>query len=164
MLVQPLPEQDLPSALDLALRVFMVFEAPDYPPQGVETFRSFLQSGESVSALRFYGAYEQDALVGILATRGEDGSHIALFFVETAWQGRGVGRALFAAARERCRGDRMTVNSSPYAEPIYKRLGFAAVCEEQENDGIRFIPMRYLKTTQETTPAQQQEIPLNRSF
>lgn len=145
MLVQPLPERDLQSALDLALRVFMDFEAPDYAPQGIETFRSFLLSGESVSALRFFGAYEQDSLVGMLATRGEDGSHIALFFVETAWQGRGVGRALFAAARERCRSDRMTVNSSPYAEPIYERLGFTAVSEEQERDGIRFVPMQYRK-------------------
>jgi GNAT superfamily N-acetyltransferase len=141
LIVQSLPASDLQNALDLVLRVFMQFEAPEYPPEGVETFRAFLKNPEAISALHLFGAYEGGSLVGVLATRGEDGSHIALFFVETVWQGRGVGRALFAAAYERCQGGRMTVNASPYAKAIYERLGFTAVTGEQLTDGIRFIPM-----------------------
>jgi len=38
--------------------------------------------------------------------------------------------------------DVMTVNSSPYAVDIYRRLGFHAISEEQLTDGIRFTPMK----------------------
>ena len=145
MRIVPLPERDLQLALDLALDVFMQFEAPDYSPQGIETFQQFLKNPEAVSALRVYGAYEDERLVGMLATRGEDGSHIALFFVDAAFQGRKIGRALFELALSNCRSDRMSVNSSPYAVHIYEHLGFTAVCGEQLTDGIRFTPMRYVK-------------------
>jgi len=146
MLVQPLPKNDLPAALDLIWRVFLAFEAPDYSEEGVETFRSFLQSDEELEKLRFYSAYEANTLIGVLATRGEDGSHVALFFVDAAWQGRGVGRALFTMAREQCQSERMTVHSSPYAKRIYEHLGFTAVSSEQLSNGIRYHPMQYSKT------------------
>lgn len=145
MRARPLPKEDLPIALELVLRVFLQFEAPDYSEEGVETFRSFLVCPEELAKLRFYGAYETDLLIGVLATRGEDGSHIALFFVDATFQGRGVGTMLFRLAREQCRSGRMTVHSSPYAKPIYEHLGFAAVSDEQLSNGIRYIPMQYLK-------------------
>ena len=147
MLVQPLATNDLPAALNLVFRVFLAFEAPDYCEQGIDTFRSFLQNEEELAKLRFYGAYEAGALIGVLATRGEDGSHIALFFVDAAWQGHGVGKALFLLARERCSSDRMTVHSSPYAKKIYEHLGFVPVSDELLSNGIRYYPMQYAKHT-----------------
>ncbi len=39
--------------------------------------------------------------------------------------------------------EKITVNSSPYAEKIYGRLGFNKVMELQEKNGIKFIPMEY---------------------
>ena len=151
MRIVPLPERDLQPALDLALSVFMQFEAPDYSPPGIKTFRDFLQDAEAVSALHIYGAYEGEQLVGMLATRGEDGAHIALFFVDAAFQGRKIGRALFEAAQRNCRSDIMSVNSSPYAVHIYERLGFTAVCDEQVTDGIRFTPMRCVQAPHDDT-------------
>ena len=35
----------------------------------------------------------------------------------------------------------MTVNSSPYAVIVYERLGFVKTDEQQEKDGIIYIPM-----------------------
>ena len=67
MIVQSLPASDLQNALDLVLRVFMQFEAPEYPPEGVETFRAFLKNPEAISALHLFGAYEDGSLVGVLA-------------------------------------------------------------------------------------------------
>ena len=146
MLVQSLPKEDLPAALDLVWRVFLAFEAPDYCEEGIATFHAFLQSEEELANLRFYGAYEEGALIGVLATRGEDGSHVALFFVDAPWQGRGVGKELFLYARAQCQSDRMTVHSSPYAKQIYEHLGFTAVSDEQLSNGIRYHPMQYSKT------------------
>jgi len=38
----------------------------------------------------------------------------------------------------------ITVNSSPYAADIYKRLGFSAVGEQTTQDGITYIPMKMI--------------------
>jgi predicted GNAT family N-acyltransferase len=35
----------------------------------------------------------------------------------------------------------VTVNASSYARAFYEHAGFCATAEEQEKDGIRFIPM-----------------------
>lgn len=130
----------LAQALSLVQRVFTMFEAPDYAPEGIQTFQDFLHDEEAISRLTFYGAYVDDDLVGVLAMRGS--SHIALFFVEPCLQGQGIGRALFSTAREACDSDTMTVNSSPFAVEIYKKLGFQALSHEQVRDGIRYTPMQ----------------------
>jgi predicted GNAT family N-acyltransferase len=39
--------------------------------------------------------------------------------------------------------EKITVNSSPYAEKIYAGLGFNKVMDMQEKDGIKFVPMEY---------------------
>jgi len=39
--------------------------------------------------------------------------------------------------------EELEVNSSPYAEHIYKKLGFVKTEDKQEQDGIIYIPMRY---------------------
>lgn len=139
--IEQIPQEYLAQALSLVDRVFMQFEAPDYPPEGIKTFRTFLHDPDAIAALTFYGASVGDDLVGVLATRGN--SHIALFFVEPCFQRQGVGRALFTVARKACVSDAMTVNSSPYAVEIYQRLGFHALSDEQLADGIRFTPMKY---------------------
>ena len=38
----------------------------------------------------------------------------------------------------------ITVNSSPYAVKVYERLGFMKTGEQQEKNGILFIPMMHL--------------------
>lgn len=142
MQIRPITPIELPQALALVERVFMAFEAPEYAPEGIKTFLTFLRSPEAISELTFFGAFEADSLVGVLAMRG--GSHISLFFVDAQNQGRGIGRALFLAAKSACQTDIMTVNSSPYAVEIYRSLGFTPISEEQLRDGIRFTPMKFV--------------------
>lgn len=36
-----------------------------------------------------------------------------------------------------------TVNSSPYAVPVYHKLGFIDMDSEQLADGMRFTPMKF---------------------
>ena len=38
----------------------------------------------------------------------------------------------------------LTLNSSPYGLPFYLALGFVPQSEEQEINGIRFTPMKYV--------------------
>jgi hypothetical protein len=40
--------------------------------------------------------------------------------------------------------DALTRNSAPYGLPFYLSLGFIPLSEEQEINGIRFTPMKYI--------------------
>ena len=140
MEIREFAKEEYSAALDLAWEVFGVFEAPDYAPQGVQAFYASIHDPDFLAQLRIYGAFDGDALIGILATRS-GGTHIALFFVRGAYHRQGVGRQLFfRACRENPTGQ-MTVNSSPYAVEVYRRLGFCETDAEQMTDGIRYTPM-----------------------
>jgi len=136
--------KERPRALALALDVFMQYVAPDYSCEGVETFRAFVGGTEAMESLTIYGAFEGETLAGMIATRN-NGGHITLFFVDSRYHRRGVGRALVDKVVSLCPDDVLTVHSSPYAVPVYEKLGFCAICEERLNDGIRYTPMKYLR-------------------
>lgn len=142
IIIKELNENSRRPALELAWRVFLKFEAPDYTERGVKSFRETLDDKGFLSQLhRVYAACDGERQVGVLAVR-KLGAHIALFFVDEEYQGRGVGRTLFERAVSDCPTDEMTVNSSPFAAEIYHHFGFVDEQPEQEIDGIRFTPMR----------------------
>jgi len=69
-----------------------------------------------------------------------------MFFIDPAYQRRGVGRKLLACALACCREHRsdveqVTVNSSPNAVVAYRRFGFRSVGPLQVKNGIGFVPM-----------------------
>ena len=140
MEVRVLVEKDIAKAKDVVLEVFMQYEAPEYPQEGVDTFVRCMNDSEWVSALKFYGAYMEEELVGVIATRN-NGNHIALFFVKGECHKQGIGRKLFEEVVKNNKGDAITVNSSPYAVGISEHLGFSKLQEEQLADGIRYTPM-----------------------
>ncbi len=135
-------KEKLPEALDLVWKVFQEFEAPEYSQEGINEFRRFLDAQLSELTIDVYGAYENDRLLGVIATRNE-GSHIALFFVDKKYHGRGIGKQLFRHIVPFCSSAEITVNSSPYAVKIYRRLGFRDTDAEQLTNGIRYVPMRH---------------------
>jgi len=132
------------AVLDLVMRGFDRFVRSDFSAQGVDEFSSAAESfvvghapGHRVTLLR-----QDGALVGMVDVR--DDSHISLFFVDPDTIGRGLGRTLLASveARSREAGIRaLSVNSSPWAVPVYERLGFLATAPEAEVNGIRFVAM-----------------------
>ena len=68
-------------------------------------------------------------------------------FVDKKHHKKGIARKLFNAVLEELKDNsnatQITVNSSPYAVNAYQHLGFVKTEEEQEKDGIVYIPMRY---------------------
>ncbi len=140
MLIKLLEKQgEIEEALSLVWNVFLEFEAPEYCKQGINTFETFIKNKEAISILTFYGAFCNKQLAGVIAIR--DKSHISLFFVKKQYHKKGIGKALFSEAAKSCGSEKITVNSSPYAVSIYKKLGFLITNKEQVVDGIRFIPM-----------------------
>ena len=139
--VRRLAPEEVPAALELCWQVFLEFEAPEYSPEGVAAFRASLDDKERVRKLNFYGAFDGEKLVGVLCMRPPQ--HIGGFFVDAVYHCRGIGRRLFEAMRQDYKVQAFTVNSSPYAVEVYRRLGFVPTDTEQLTDGLRYTPMRF---------------------
>ena len=134
--IKALSKAEAEAALSLVWRVFLEYEAPDYTQQGVDEFCKTIHDEGFLAALSFKGAFINGELVGVIATRSA-GRHIALFFVDGKFHRRGIGRQLLQSVQ----AEKMTVNSSPYAVPIYIKLGFCPTAPEQTVNGLRFTPM-----------------------
>ena len=124
------------TALNLVWKVFLEYETPDYTQEGIDEFYKSMHDENYLAMLSLYGAFSSEGLVGVIATRNS-GKHIALFFVDGKYHRQGIGKQLFQAVQT----DKMTVNSSPYAVPVYSKFGFKSVNTEQVVNGIRFTPM-----------------------
>jgi len=150
--IRRLTADELPMALELAWDTFLRFEAPDYGPEGVETFRRTVIENEEFlekckrGENRMWGAFDGDKLIGLYGMRGQ--SHICLVFTHHAYHRKGIATALF----HRVIGDiqkenpglkRITLNSSPYGLPFYLRMGLYPRDTEKTIDGIRFTAMAY---------------------
>ncbi|HEX3018316.1 MAG TPA: GNAT family N-acetyltransferase [Caproicibacter sp.] len=142
MVIRKLNNDEIKSALDLAWNVFLKFEAPDYSQDGVDEFNRSIHDPQYLNMLQLYGAFDGKKIVGMIATRSS-GKHIALFFVDGKHQGQGVGRKLFTQICAQSSSEKITVNSSPFAVPIYHHLGFTDTDTEQITNGLRYTPMEY---------------------
>lgn len=135
--------EEMKDALNLVWRVFLEYEAPDYTDEGIKEFKKSIDDVNWVNAREFYGAFIEEKLVGVIATK--DATHIALFFVDGKFQGQVIGRKLYNKIIELNNQEFFTVNSSPYAHEIYKHLGFVDTDTEQCINGLRFYPMKNSK-------------------
>lgn len=140
VIIRKLNDREISAGLELSWKVFCEFEAPDYSRGGVDEFRKSIHDPDYLRMLEMYGAFANEELAGIIALRSE-GTHIALFFVRKEYQRQGIGKLLFGEALKHNSSGRMTVNSSPYAVPVYHSLGFSDTDSEQTVNGIRFTPM-----------------------
>ena len=105
--------EKMDKALELTWKTFLEYEAPDYSQEGIDEFKKTIDDEQWLSAREFYGAYEADELLGLIATK--DKSHIALFFVDGKHHRKGIGRKLFGKVLEENDKNYFTVNSSPEA-------------------------------------------------
>jgi len=130
----------------LVEKVFNEFVAPDYEAEGANEFFKFanpLALAERASTEQVVIVAEQGSdLVGIIEMRNYD--HIAMLFVSL--RGKGIAKELINRAVEECRKrkpelKRIMVNSSPFAEPIYSKMGFKSTGPFQKKNGITFKPM-----------------------
>lgn len=151
--IRRINESEVEEALALAWEVFMQFEAPDYTPQGAETFkRDIIQNKEFTEKCKkgicpIYAAFDKGKIVGIIGMRSNK-THINLVFTKKEYHRQGVATAIFNYLLEDLLNEdpelkEITLNSSPYGLPFYRKIGFIPLSEEQEADGIRYTPMKY---------------------
>jgi ribosomal protein S18 acetylase RimI-like enzyme len=145
-------QEDLKAAIELVNEVFQKFVAVDYSQEGQQTFYDYLEHKDEelardleIGHKKMWGYYEEGQIVGVISVC--DLYHISLLFVSEEFQKRGIAKKLyknvveFLTESQQSRRFEITVNSSPYAVEIYKKLGFVQSGEEQEKNGIRFTPL-----------------------
>lgn len=142
IIIRRLKENEIPTALELAWKVFSEFESPDYSDEGTAEFKRCLNDTDYLSGIEYYGAFDGRELVGEIGIRA-DKKHICFFFVDGEYHRCGIGRALFLFLLNDYADDIITLNSSPYAVPFYKAIGFKPTEDEKTVNGIRFTPMKY---------------------
>mgnify|MGYP002514969128 CR=1 FL=1 len=154
IVIRKITGNEVESAMRLALEVFMQFEAPDYPPEGVETFKKdIVENPEYLeNALKgvcpIYGAFDGDKIVALMGMRSNK-THINLVFTKKEYHRRGIAKAIFHyllndVLKDNPSLEALTLNSSPYGLPFYLKIGFVPLSEEQTINGIRFTPMKYI--------------------
>ena len=142
---------DLKLALDLVNEVFSEFVAVGYSQQGKDTFNAYLENkyedviaGMQSGNKKLWGYFIDEEIVGVIGTR--DVTHISLMFVDKNYHRQGIATKLFdtvlAELKSNHENEYITVNSSPYAVEVYEHLGFAKTDEQQEKDGMIFVPMK----------------------
>ncbi|MCR4655487.1 MAG: GNAT family N-acetyltransferase [Lachnospiraceae bacterium] len=147
--IRHIGKKEWEDAMQLAWDTFLIFEAPDYGRDGIESFRSFIR--DPVLKRMFimgeypvYGAYLRSTgeMVAILGVRGYN--HVSLLFVQADFHLQGIGRAIinrFINDARKKRIKRITVHSSPFAVEFYHKVGFRDLDGEIVADGIRYTPM-----------------------
>ena len=134
---------------DLVSQVFNEFVAPDYGQEGIEEFFRFANPGALEERMQSGGfvfvACQADVPVGMLEFFPPD--RIAMLFVAIHHQG--IAKELLAHAIGKARTvnpdlSKLTVHSSPYAEPTYLKMGFNKIGNATKEHGIMYIPMELL--------------------
>jgi GNAT superfamily N-acetyltransferase len=137
--------------VDLVLKIFDEFVAPQYTQEGVVEFKKFVRIDALADRLRSGNivllAELEKRIIGIIEIR--ENSHIALLFVDKSMQRKGIAKELIRKSINMCKErkpsiEKITVNSSPNAFTGYQNIGFKKVEDEKAVNGIRFIPMELI--------------------
>lgn len=145
MVIREIEKREMQRVLSLIWVSFNRFMAPDYTREGVDTFYRLLHDERALQDAEFFGAFEENRILGVLVARQQK-SHICFFFVDEEYENHSIGRELFEFLLRESNQSRITVNSSPYAVDIYHRLGFRDTGASQVRDGILFTPMEFRRT------------------
>lgn len=140
IIIREMNKNEIDIVRKLVLDTFIEFEAPDYSEEGIQSFKDFIFDDEKFLNLKINVIEIEDKIVSMIAIRNR--THIALLFTNRDFHKKGLARKLFNDFKSSLKdGDKITVNSSPYAVEVYKKLGFEIVEPEQTVDGIRFTKM-----------------------
>ncbi|WP_319780279.1 GNAT family N-acetyltransferase [Maridesulfovibrio sp.] len=136
-------------ASELIFKVFDEKVAPGFTAQGRSEFKVYatpqalrerMEQGAVVFTARHAGR-----IVGVAEIRFF--RHLGMLFVDSAEQGNGIGKILMSLVIEHCRKagtSELTVNSSPNSRTFYLGCGFTVEGEEQNMNGIRFVPLKFV--------------------
>ena len=144
---QILPDEEY-NVYELVSQCFNKFVAHDYDSRGKIEFLKFIDPTRLKNRILhktfMFVAVSFDKIVGVIEI--SDNKHISLLFVDEKFQNMGISKKLIEKSIQRIlKNDaslkKISVNSSPYALEIYKKLGFEETDEKKTKNGIIYIPM-----------------------
>lgn len=116
---------------------------------GAETF---LKTIEPEAVERYIVSDEFSYIVGTIDEKLAgvvcmgNNKHLFHLFVDPKYQRKGIASALWQYAYEAAirtgNNQGFTVNSTPYAVPVYERFGFKVSGTRTEANGIAYVPMQ----------------------
>ncbi len=137
-------ESEWEQAMELAWKTFLKFEADEYGEEGKKNFLDFI-SNEQLFQMFLTENYKlslalcEGKIVGMVTLRS--GHHISLLFVDEKYHRKGIATALLSHIQSELEDKTLTVNSSPYGEAFYSKVGFVKTDEWTTADGITYLPM-----------------------
>jgi len=148
LLVSDIVDDDLDAIFSLANEVLEQQVFPALSKAGINTILNSLNKNTSnIFNKHVYQALKveiEGKIVGYIAV--QHGNHITQLYVDTEYQGRGIGTLLIKEIIKRTSYPLLTVRSSLNAVPFYKKIGFIPTGSESEINGISFLPMELKKT------------------
>jgi ribulose-5-phosphate 4-epimerase/fuculose-1-phosphate aldolase/GNAT superfamily N-acetyltransferase len=146
---RPMRPGEEAEVIEMVRRSFAEFVAPGYSPQGAASFLEYA-APEALAARQGPGCHFVlvseigGELAGMIEIRSAE--HVSMLFVAPAHLREGIAGELWRLARGVCCArrpglSRITVNSSPYAVPVYEHLGFQRTGDLQERNGLIYQPM-----------------------
>ena len=148
MQIRPASKNDADSISALILDVKHFFTLNKNGDGAEEFLKSITPSGIAgfieADNFSYFVAHIGDELAGVVAIR--DNKHLFHLFVVPKFQRQKIAEQLwqFAKADAAQSGNKsgFTVNSTPYAVPVYERFGFQVDGPRVEMHGIAFVPMK----------------------
>ena len=142
--IRKIKSDEVEQAMELALEVFMQFETLK---KDIIENEEYLENAKR-GICPIYGAFEGNKLVSIIGMRSNK-THFNLVFTKKEYHRKGIATKVFNYLLEDllCENPSLkeiTLNSSPYGVPFYLHIGFKPLTEEQEMNGIKFTPMKYI--------------------
>lgn len=139
---------DAKAVIELVASVSRLAILPYFSAEGRETLLSKvlpdIETTFDVSRFQSFKVTNDDhEIVGFGAIR--DHNYITHLFVDPPFQGRGLGQLILRHLLPKTGQDEVRLKSSINAVDFYESQGFVATGSEQVFNGIRFVPMIWLR-------------------
>lgn len=141
-------EQDWGAAISMVWKTFLKYEGKDYSKEAVQHFHDFLND-EKLRQSFLKGTYQMlvaldgSRIIGVAAVRYCN--YVSLLFVDEEYHRKGIGKTLMRVLcrylKEEAGEKYVSLTAAPCAVNFYRKLGFRAVCPEEEYAGVRVTAM-----------------------
>ncbi|WP_257886751.1 GNAT family N-acetyltransferase, partial [Vibrio parahaemolyticus] len=146
--VEETQESDFFQVVDLVKRVVDKDILPHFSNEGQALFsskvRSDIETTFDKSKFQNLKLIEDNKVIGFAALREND--YITHLFIDTNFQNKGLGKLLLDKLLSLTESSEVRLRASVNAQNFYESQGFVATEVEQNVDGVRFVPMRLVRT------------------
>ncbi|ELB2200057.1 GNAT family N-acetyltransferase [Vibrio parahaemolyticus] len=148
MRIEETQESDFLQVVDLVKRVVDKNILLHFSNEGQVLFSSKVRSDVETtfdkSKFQNLKLIENNQVIGFAALR--ENNCITHLFIDTNFQNKGLGKLLLNKLLSLTESSEVRLRASVNAQNFYQSQGFVATEGEQNIDGVRFVPMRLVRT------------------